>query len=139
MKGKPKPHTWPWISNHSSIWRNDVKKLMSQLVGELKRTGLSKRIIGVHLAGYHDGQFAARETDFSTAAVEAFHVWQKEVYGRIRWKSAPEFTKSAYLDPVREEAHVAYQKFLKIGPMRMQEDFARHLKKEFGKPIIVGR
>ena len=139
MKGKPKPHTWPWISNHSSIWRNDVKKLMSQLVGELKRTGLSKRIIGVHLAGYHDGQFAARETDFSTAAVEAFHVWQKEVYGRIRWKSAPEFTKSAYLDPVREEAHVAYQNFLKIGPMRMQEDFARHLKKEFGKPIIVGR
>ena len=42
-------------------------------------------------------------------------------------------------DPVRDEAQIAYQKFLKWGPMRMQEDFARHLKAAFGKPIVVGR
>ena len=136
----PPPHTWPWVSNHSLVWRADVKRLMSQFVGELKRTGLAKRIVGFHLAGYHDGQFAVPVADFSKPAAAAFREWQKEAYGRVRWSEPPSFPKGQeLLDPIRDEAQVAYQKFLKWGPMRMQEDFARHLKAALGKPIVVGR
>ena len=28
----PPPHTWPWVSNHSLVWRRDVKKLISAFV-----------------------------------------------------------------------------------------------------------
>ncbi len=137
---KPPLHTWPWVSNHSLVWRNDVKRLMSEFVAGLKRTGLTKRIVGVHLAGYHDGQFAVPVADFSKPAAAAFRAWQKETYGRVKWETAPVFPKGQeLLDPVRDEAQIAYQKFLKWGPMRMQEDFARHLKAAFGKPIVVGR
>ena len=137
---KPPPHTWPWVSNHSLVWRNDVKRLMSEFVAELRRTGLAKRIVGVHLAGYHDGQFAVPVADFSKPAAAAFREWQKAAHGCVKWDKAPEFPKGQeLLDPIRDEAQIAYQKFLKWGPMRMQDDLARHLKAAFGKPIVVGR
>jgi hypothetical protein len=140
MSGRPAPNTWPWISNHSLVWRNDVKRLMTRFVAELKRTGLAKRIIGAHLAGYHDGQFAVPVADFSPAAARAFLRWQKAEYGEVKWNKVPAFSKDAeFLDPETQQAHVAYQRFLKNGPMLMQDDLASHLKKEFGKPIVVGR
>ncbi|MBQ3097254.1 MAG: hypothetical protein IJC66_03775, partial [Kiritimatiellae bacterium] len=140
MTGTPLPNTWPWISNHSLVWRNDVKRLMTQFVGELKRTGLAKRIIGAHLAGYHDGQFAVPVADFSPAAARAFLDWQKAQYGEVKWSKVPAFPKDTeFLNPNTEQAHIAYQRFLKNGPMLMQDDLAAHLKKEFGKPIVVGR
>jgi hypothetical protein len=136
----PPKNTWPWVSNHSLVWRNDVKRLMSIFVGELKRTGLAKRIVGVHLAGYHDGQFAVPVADFSKPALEAFKRWQQSEFGAVRWDAAPSYPEDReFLDPETEQAQIAYQKFLKWGPMEMQEDYARHLKKEFGKPIVVGR
>ncbi len=136
----PKKNTWPWISNHSLVWRRDVKRLMSQFVAELKRTGLAKRIVGIHLAGYHDGQFAVPVADFSKPAQEAFKIWQREQYGKVRWGTAPSYPEDReFLSPGAEDAQIAYQKFLKWAPMRMQEDFARHLKREFAKPIVVGR
>ena len=137
---KPPSNTWPWVSNHSLVWRNDVKRLMSQFVGELKRTGLAKRVIGVHLAGYHDGQFAVPVADFSKPAVEAFRRWQKREYGKVIWEKAPDFPAGReLLNPKTDAAQIAYQKFVKWGPMEMQEDLARHLKAAFGKPIVVGR
>lgn len=48
---RPMPKScWPWISNHSLVWRADVKRNLALLIDELKRTGLSKRIVGVHIA-----------------------------------------------------------------------------------------
>ena len=136
----PPKNTWPWVSNHSLVWREDIKRLMTRFVAELKRTGLAKRIVGVHLAGYHDGQFAVPVADFSAPAQAAFRRWQKREFGEVKWATAPSYpADTEFLDPVKEAAQVAYQKFLKWGPMEMQEDFARHLKKEFGKPVVVGR
>jgi hypothetical protein len=137
---KPPRNTWPWVSNHSLVWRADIKRLMTEFVSELKRTGLAKRIVGVHLAGYHDGQFAVPVADFSKPALEAFKRWQKARFGKVRWDVIPTYPEDReFLVPGEEEAQIAYQKFLKWGPMEMQEDFAAHLKKEFGKPIVVGR
>ena len=130
---------WYWPSYHSLVWRRDVKERMSELIAELKRTGLSKRIVGVHLAGYHDAQFATRHPDFSAPAVAAFREWQKAKYGEVRWTEAPVFGKEPFFDPVKDAHQVAYLTFVKQGPFHMQEDLARHARNCFGKKIVVGR
>lgn len=137
---EPKPkRKWYWPSYHSVVWREDTKARISELVEELKRQGLSRRIVGVHLAGYHDAQFATRHADFSKCAVEAFVKWQKRRFGEVRWTTAPEFCSAEYLDPATNAHEVAYLRFVKQGPFHAQEDIARHIRRLFGKDIIVGR
>ena len=136
---KPPPGKWLWVSNHSLVWRDDVKRHMTSFVAALRDAGLAKRIVGVHLAGYHDGQFATPAEDFSPCALRAFESWQKETLGEVRWTGVPVFDDGEFVDPQKNPHAAEYQKFLKWGPMRMQEDFARHLKRAFGKPIVVGR
>ena len=102
---------WPWVSYHSRVWRSEVKKILAEFVAELKRTGLSKRIVGVHISGYHDSQFAAPCPDWSRPARQAF-------------------AKSGEKD---------YTKFLKRSSMELQDDLACHLRQLFGKQIIVFR
>ena len=110
-KQDPKLKSWPWPSYHSRVWRNETKKVISAFIAELKRTGLSKRIVGVHLAGYHDGQFATACPDWSEPARKAF-------------------AASGEKD---------YNKFLKRAPMEIQDDFAHHIRAAFGKQIVVFR
>jgi hypothetical protein len=129
---------WNWPSYHSLVWREDVKSRISALVDELKRQGLSRKIVGVHLAGYHDAQFATRHPDFSKPAVAAFVEWQKRLYGKVRWTEAPVYDKKPMFDRATDEHHIAYLKFVKQGPFHMQEDLARHIRKCFGKDIVIG-
>ena len=137
---KPKPKKkWYWPSYHSVVWREDTKARITELIDELKRQGLSKRIVGIHLSGYHDAQFATRHADFSKCAVAAFIEWQKKRFGEVKWTSAPKFCSADYLDPVTNAHEVAYLRFVKQGPFHAQEDIARHIRKLFGKDIIVGR
>ncbi len=130
---------WHWPSYHSLVWREDVKSRISALVDELKRQGLSRKIVGVHIAGYHDAQFATRHPDFSKSAVAAFVEWQKKRYGKVRWTEAPVFGKKPVFDRETDGHHIEYLKFVKQGPFHMQEDLARHIRKCFGKDIIIGR
>lgn len=130
---------WPWVSNHSRVWREDVKARMTEFVAALKAAGLAKRVIGVHIAGYHDGQFAVPVADFSKSALAAFADWQRERFGEVRWTGLPDFGRGEFLDPAANPHAAEYQRFAKHAPMRMQEDFARHLKKLFAKPIVCGR
>ena len=135
---KPKGK-WYWPSYHSVVWREETKARLTELIAELKRQGLSKRIVGVHLAGYHDAQFATRHPDFSPCAVAAFVEWQKRTFGEVRWTAAPKFGTADYLDPVTNAHEVAYLRFVKQGPFHVQEDIARHIRRQFGKNIVVGR
>jgi hypothetical protein len=121
------------------VWRDEVKERISELVDELKRQGLSRKIVGVHIAGYHDAQFATRHADFSKPAVAAFVEWQKRLYGKVRWTEAPVFGKNPVFDRATDEHQIAYLKFVKQGPFHMQEDLARHIRKCFGKEIVIGR
>lgn len=138
---RPMPKScWPWISNHSLVWRADVKRNLALLIDELKRTGLSKRIVGVHIAGYHDAQFAPRHVDFSKPAREGFRRWQKGRYGKVLWKDPPDsYSKAEVLRPGADDLWIAYHSFLKRAPFEMQEDLARHVKRCFGKDIILVR
>ena len=155
-KDRPK-HLWHWVSNHSSVWRADVKRNLGLLIGELKRTGLSKRIIGVHIAGYHDAQFAPVHPDYSPAAFRAFRIWLRGEYAdvaalRRAWRDEAvsfetatppvrrdQFSQHNFFDPEKDRPIVDYQRFLKIGPFLMQEDLARHVKRCFAKDIVVVR
>jgi hypothetical protein len=102
---------WPWVSYHSRVWRDEVKKVLAEFVAELKKTGLSKRIVGIHISGYHDSQFAAPVPDWSQPARRAF-------------------AKSGETD---------YARFLKRSSMELQDDLAGHIRRLFGKQIIVMR
>lgn len=102
---------WPWPSMHSKILRDETKAMLSALIAELKRTGLSKRIVGIHLGGYHDAQFTPAIPDWSEPARRAF----------------------------AESGETNYVAFLKRQPMELQEDLARHVRKEFGKPLVMTR
>ena len=121
--GKPDPGDlrWPWVSYCSPAWRGAIKGIVAQLVAELKRTGLSKRIVGVHFYGYHDGQFAVPVADHSDCA--------KAEYARYLAERGLEAG-----DPGSE-----YAFFMKQIGFRALEDFSRAAKKEFGKPIIAVR
>ena len=130
---------WHWPSYHSRVWREEATAHAETLVAELKRTGLAKRIVGLHLAGYHDSQFSTRHPDFSPCAVEGFREWQRETCGKVEWNDAPDFGRSEWLDPDTDAHRIAYLTFVKQGPFHVQEKIARRLRRAFGKDIVVGR
>lgn len=125
---------WPWVSYHSLVWRNQVKANLSTLIAALQKAGLSKRIVGVHLYGFHDGQFALAKADYSRPAIDAFRRWT----GRV--DAVPPLTlDKPMLDPVNDAKQVEWLRFQKRAPFAMLEDLARHIKKSFAKDIIVFR
>lgn len=102
---------WRWPSYHSRVLRDETKAMLVELIAELKRTGLSKRIVGVHFGGYHDAQFTPVMPDWSEPARRAF----------------------------AESGESDYAAFLKRQPMKMQEDYARLAREAFDKDIAVFR
>ena len=121
--GAPDPgdRRWPWVSYASPAWRNAIKDIVRQLAAELKRTGLSKRIVGVHFSGYHDGQFAMPVPDHSPCAKAEYEKYLSE-NGLKRG------------DPGAE-----YNFFVRQLGFRALEDFSRAAKEAFGKPMVAVR
>ena len=111
----PDRKMWPWISYASKHYRETVKGHLTELLTELKRTGLSKRIIGFHLAGFHDGQFAMPFPDYSSCA------------------------KTAYADYLKKFPGTPFEYFSVQLGFLTQEELARHLKREFGKKVVAVR
>ena len=103
--------SWRWASYHSQVWRDEAKSVLAQFIAELKRSGISKRIVGVHLGGGHDRQFATARPDWSKPARRAFAA----------------------------SGETDYVRFLKRAPMEIQDDFAQHVRACFGKQIVVFR
>ena len=112
---------WPWVSPASPSWRKAVKERIGELFAELRRTGLMKRVIGVHIAGYHDTQFAMPIPDFSPTAKADYKNYLSE---------------NGIAPFVREGTYTFYSK--QMG-WRVIEDFSREAKKLAGKPIIASR
>ena len=108
---------WPWVSYASPSWRAAVKANICALLAELKRNGLSRRIVGVHLSGYHDGQFYSPFPDYSACAKAEYERFQKENR------------------PIRHD----YDSFSRILGFRAQEDFARTFKTALGKDVLAIR
>lgn len=119
--GKPDPgdRRWPWVSPASPAWRSAIKRVTAELFAELKRTGLMKRIVGVHYFGYHDGQFAMPILDHSPCAKAEYARYLKERGITER-------------DPAGSFAYFSKQ----LG-FRALEDFSREAKRLAGKPIVA--
>lgn len=104
---------WAWASYSSESFRAEGGRLISALVSELKRTGLSKRVIGFHICGFRDWQFGTpNDIDFSQAAREAYR---------------------------KRGAGMDYVEFVQREPTHVQNEFARQLKAEMGKDVITMR
>ncbi len=148
---------WYWMSNHSLVWRDAVKKCLTELIGELKATGLAKKIVGVHLSGYHDAQFATVHPDYSKPAITAFRKWLKTKYltetalreawldDTVTYDTATppivryNYGQHNYFIPGKDQSIIDFAAFLKKGPFLMQEDLSRHVKNCFGKDIVTVR
>lgn len=136
--GTPPKGCWPWISMFSDVWQRDMKRFMNAYVAELKRTGLSKRIVGFHLSGFHDGQFATYRPDYSPSAVRKFKAWMAErgspVLGDVpRFPTTGEYFGSSPEDRLKRD----FQIFQHTEPFRVLELFSRTLKAAFGKNVIA--
>ncbi len=146
----------PWPSYNSLVWRDMVKKHTAELIAELKKQNLSKKIIGVHLAGGHDAQYSMRHMDYSKPALAAFKEFLKKRYVTVdalrqAWGekdvtfdtvTMPDYPRKAVndmLDPVKDRKRIDFFIFQKEAPFRMQEDIGRAIKKEFGKEIVLMR
>ena len=104
---------WAWASYSSESFRIAGKRVISELVAELKRTGLSKRVIGFHICGFRDWQFGTpNDIDFSQASREAYR---------------------------KRGGEMDYVEFVQREPTHAQNEFARQLKAEMGKDIITMR
>lgn len=106
-------NVWPWTSYASKVWQQAVKDAVGELFAELKSQKMTKRIVGVHFTGYHDGQFALPFEDHSAPA--------KAEYKRFVAEGNPKG---------------GYRYFCKQLGFRAQEEFVRHVKKIIGKPIL---
>ena len=134
--GEPWPKGMVPCTSYSSIkWRDLAKKHISDLVAELKRLGLSKRIVGVHLTGFHDGQFSnSHFPDFSPCALESFRRYTGNPNANV-----PNFSSREYFDVEGEKEQKRWLAFVKTEVCRVLNDIGRHVKKCFAKDIVVVR
>lgn len=145
-----------WASYHSKVWLNEVKKHTKALLDELKKSGMSKKIIGIHIAGGHDAQFALRHLDYSKPALEAYRNWLRRQYkndsalqkawGRtdvsLASVQAPDCFRKKSTDifnPAQDQELIDFFRFQKISPFEMQEDLGRFVRRELGKDILLMR
>ena len=104
----------PWPSPASRVWRDWVCRAIRETVAELKAQGLAKRIVGIHVNGYHDGQFSVPYVDTSACA--------KAEYARMQ--AEPGCLSADYAFCVKQML------------FRAQEEFVREFKRAIGKPTI---
>ena len=128
---------WPWVSYSSKVYLEYMKAVLGEIIARLKKEGLSKRIVGIHFCGWHDGQFAPYRPDFSAPAKEGFREFLTAKYGK-----APENLElpvpgtEPFLDPEKDVLAHDFNVYLHLAPFRFQESLARHTKKCFGKDIV---
>ena len=134
--GEPWPKGMTPCTSYSSVlWREIAKRHIGQLVDEMKRTGLAKRIVGMHLTGFHDRQFSTSDfPDFSPAALASYRRYIGEPEAKI-----PDFSTADAFDSKGDAEQKKWLAFIKTEPCRVQNDIARHVKKCFGKDVVVIR
>ena len=131
---------WTWPSITSRVLRREICVHLAELVAGLRERGLTKRIVGIHVAGYNDGQLSTPMPDFSKPAVEGFRRWQEKTYGKVLWNDAPTYDDAQnYFTPGCDDHRIAYFKYLKQCPMEFMEDIARAFKRLIGKDVISTR
>ena len=154
LNATPSATRYPWASYHSEVLIQQYKEQITQIIAELKRTGLSKFIVGIHMGGGHDGQMVTTHFDYSQPALRAFRRYLREKYGtvenlRAAWcdnsvtfenAQAPYFTGSDdCLDPENERQHIDFFHFSKTAGWRMADKIGEYARELFGKDVFTMR
>lgn len=108
---------WPWVSMASRVWRDAVCANIRAFVAEMKRQGLDRRVVGIHLCGYNDGQFGMNRPDFSPCAKAEYAKYVAGANGRS----------------------TNYYHFCRQLGVMAQEEFARAFKESMGKDVVAIR
>jgi len=112
-------NVWRWPSHASRKWRDAVNANLKAFVAELKRTGLSKRVVAIHLLGYNDGQFGVVGVDTSVHAKKDFEKYCHE--------------------QAQRGLTMNYVNFCRLLGVRAVDEFAATFKREMGKDVIAVR
>lgn len=151
---RPNANNYIWPSYHSEKLQQLYKKQISTIVAELKRTGLDKFVVGIHIAGGHDNQMSVVHLDYSIHARKAFIKYLKEKYGSVAslqaaWQDKnvtfdnivlPKIKTTAdFFDPEKDRALIDFYHFSKISPWRIAGEIGEFTKKEFGKDLFLSR
>lgn len=155
----PNPTRRYWASYFSEEFQQQALEAMLQIVNLLKETGYSKRVVGIHVGGGHDGQWAIRRLDYSPSALIAFKQWLRDKYQTdealaTAWRqpgltfdqvSCPQPPLAVngrygtFYDPTRDQPFVDYYHFIKWAPDQIQNYFSGKLEQAMGKPLLFGR
>ena len=106
--------TYQWPSPSSRVWRDWMCRQIRGIVAEIRAQGLDKRVVGMHIYGYHDAQNSVLYTDHSKPA--------QEEYARMIAEPGCISTNYAFC--------------MKQAAFRAQEEFMRAFKEAIGKPSI---
>ncbi len=154
INSKPSAKNYAWPSYHSQVLKDAYKKQISQIIGELKRLGLAKFIVGFHIGGGHDNQMVTTHFDYSKPAVKAFRQYLKEKYRTVSalqkaWHDpavtfdnaqAPKFTSNDdCLYPEKEQNCIDFFQFSKTSGWRMAGEIGEFAKKLIGKEVFTMR
>ena len=78
-----KGQTWSY-SIHSRKWRNDVEKVLTQVMEKFEKTDASKAVAGIYITGGDDGQFRSPVIpDTSPVALKYFKLFLLNKYKTI--------------------------------------------------------
>lgn len=145
--------------SYSSLeWRKAGDKNIRLLIGDMKKEGFWKIVIGVQVDGGHDWQFWTKPigeyaADYAPGHRRAWQAWLEKQYKDIKslntvWGSTyHQFSEIPIADPTTEhETYPAimpkgavpdYRQFSEAIAFDLREFFARSIKKEAGKPVVV--
>ena len=151
---RPNANYCVWPSYYSPKLHGLYKKQIALLVAELKRTGLSKAIVGLHIAGGHDNQMTVTELDYSPHALREFRKFLKEEYKTVEalrkaWNDPKVTFETAYaakinttkdcFSPEKEQPVVDFYRFNKVGAWRVAGEIGDYARKLFGKDMFLVR
>lgn len=153
----PRGHTL-WPSPYLDKPFEDAAKIIRTLIGELKKEGLDKIVVGAFISGGHDGQFQVLRRDHSKNGTYAWRQWLKAKYGGDAelgkaWKN-PSVTldsatvpvdtyenfdrqnSSSFFSPQTEQADRDHTEYREERMWRIKEYLIKAIKDEFNKPML---
>ena len=140
-----RPDCWPLVSPLSELWLAEVETNVCRFVDGLRSAGLLKRIVGLHVNGFDDGQFAPVVPDYSVPARRAWSRYLAEKFGEAApdWtmpspaEYAPDGTAPEFLDPVRDRRLYEFALFRHKSLFDVQDRIGRAFKKACVKDVVV--
>lgn len=154
LGGTPSQTIYPWPSYHSEVLIQQYKEQIAKIITELKRNGLSKFIVGLHIGGGHDNQMVTTHFDYSQPAQRAFRKFLREKYVtedalRQAWHNdsitfdavqAPYFrSNDDCLHSETEQPQIDFFHFSKTAGWRMADRIAEYARKLLDKDVFTMR